>query len=359
MPPHAHVPPPHRAPAAPPRRKLLSIVTPCYNEEENVEECYATVRQICVEQLSGYDYEHIFCDNCSTDATPEILRALAARDPRVKVILNARNFGPFRSLFNGLMATSGDGVLAFLAADLQDPPELLPEFVARWEQGYEVVQGIRRHREEGALMRGVRKLYYRTVSRLASIQIPIDVGEFQFIDRQVVEALRRCDDYYPYIRGMIANCGFRATGIPFTWRARKRGLSKNRLYHLIDQGLNGVISFTNLPMRLCMFAGLLIAGLSFLFAAFTLVVNLLYFRELAPPGIPTLIVAVFFFSGLQLFFFGVLGEYIAAIHFQVRKRPLVVERERINFEGSTPGNAPSSMQQMSRLKPEGADATVP
>jgi glycosyltransferase involved in cell wall biosynthesis len=317
---------------AEPRRKLLSVVTPCYNEELTVEECYEAVRRICEEQLPGYDYEHIFCDNASTDATPGLLRDLARRDPRVKVILNARNFGPFRSLFNGLMATSGDGVLAFLPADLQDPPELLPEFVAKWEEGFEVVQGIRRHREEGWLIRSVRKIYYRMVSRLANISIPIDVGEFQFIDRQVVDALRQCDDYYPYIRGLIASCGFRAVGIPFTWRARKKGFSKNRLYHLIDQGLNGVISFTNLPMRLCMFAGLVIAALSVLFAALTLAVNLLAFRPLSTPGIPTLIVAVFFFSGLQLFFFGVLGEYIAAIHSQVRKRPLVVERLRLNFE---------------------------
>lgn len=324
-------------------RALISVVTPCYNEADNAEECYATVRRIFAERLPGYDYEHIFCDNCSTDATPAILRELAARDRRVKVIYNARNFGPFRSLFNGILASSGDGVLAFLAADLQDPPELLPEFVSKWEQGYEVVQGIRRQREEPWLMRAIRKVYYRMVSRLASIEIPIDVGEFQFIDRKVVDALRRCDDYYPYIRGMIANCGFRAVGIPFTWRARRRGLSKNRLYHLIDQGLNGVISFTNLPMRLCMFAGLFIAMLSFLYAGVSLVLNLVL-RRLTLPGIPTLIVAVFFFAGLQLFFFGVLGEYIAAIHFQVRKRPMVVERERLNFDdldsaSSAPGSA--------------------
>jgi len=219
-----------------------------------------------------------------------------------------------------------------LAADLQDPPELIPEFVRRWRAGHEVVYGIKAHREEGPVLRTVRKAYYRLVSRFADITIPPDVSEFQLVDRVIVDALRRCDDYYPYIRGLIANCGFRVAGVPYTWRARKKGFSKNRLYHLVDQGLNGLISFTNIPMRCCMFVGLLAAGLSFLTALINLVVNLIHFRELAPPGIPTLIVAVFFFSGLQLFFFGVLGEYIAAIHFQVRKRPLVIERERINFE---------------------------
>ncbi len=329
-------------------RKLISVVTPCYNEELNVEECRETVRKIFETELSRYDHEHIFCDNCSTDATPELLRKLAAEDPRVKVILNARNFGPFRSLFNGILAATGDGVLAFLPADLQDPPELLPEFVAKWEQGFEVVQGIRRQREENVLLRNTRKVYYRLVSRLASIDLPVDVGEFQFLDRKVVDALRQCDDYYPYIRGLIANCGFRSVGIPFTWRARKRGFSKNRLYHLVDQGLNGLISFTNLPMRLFMFFGFGVAAFSFLFATVSFLVNFLYFRQLSPPGIPTLIVAVFFFGGVQLFSFGILGEYIAAIHFQVRKRPMVVERGRINFEDGSLTKSEALLNEVAR-----------
>lgn len=313
-------------------RRLISIVTPCFNEQENVGDCYEAIKRIFETELTHYDYEHIFCDNNSTDSTASALRSIAATDPRIKVILNARNFGPFCSLFNGILSTSGDGILAFLPADLQDPPELLPQFVAKWEEGFEVVRGIRKRREESVVMQGVRRAYYRTVSRLANIEIPIDVGEFQFVDRAVVNALRQYDDYYPYVRGMIANCGFRSIGIEFTWRSRKKGISKNRLYHLIDQGLNGLISFTNLPMRLCMFTGLMIAMASFAFAAFAFVYNMIYFRQLSQPGIPTLIVALFFFSGVQLFFFGVLGEYIAAIHSQVRRRPLVVERERINFD---------------------------
>jgi glycosyltransferase involved in cell wall biosynthesis len=320
-----------RIPPADAGKTLISIVTPCYNEEASVVECRDAVRRIFAEQLPGYDYEHIFCDNDSTDHTQIILRGLASEDPHVKVILNARNFGAFRSMFNGLMSTSGDGVLVFLPADLQDPPELLPQFVERWREGYEVVYGVRKQREEGFLLRSTRKVYYRMVSRFANIKIPIDVGEFQFVDRRVVDALRQFDDYYPYLRGMIASCGFRSTGIEFTWRARKKGMSKNRLYHLIDQGLNGLISFTNLPLRLCMFCGLAIATLSTLYAVFTFVANLVYYRELAPPGIPTLIVAVYFFSGVQIFILGFLAEYITAIHAQVRKRPLVIERERLNF----------------------------
>jgi glycosyltransferase involved in cell wall biosynthesis len=321
------------------RRKRISIVTPCYNEGDNVGDCYEAVKRIFDGQLLDYDYEHVFCDNASTDNTPEVLRGLAAKDRRVKVILNARNFGPFCSTFNGLLATTGDAVVVLLAADLQDPPELIPEFVKRWEQGFQVVYGIRNKREEGFVMHRIRRLYYWTVSKFADIHIPPNVGEFQLVDRVIVETLREFDDHYPYIRGMIANCGFRATGIEYTWKARKKGFSKNRLYHLVDQGLNGLVSFTKVPLRLCLLSGFLLATLSIIYALFSLIVHLVTVGPLAPPGIPTLIVAIFFFSGVQLFFFGILGEYISAVHSQVRKRPLVIEKERLNFEPTAAAGA--------------------
>jgi glycosyltransferase involved in cell wall biosynthesis len=313
-------------------RKLISIVTPCYNEQDNVADCYEAVRRVFHDLLPDYDHEHIFCDNASTDNTVAVLRDLAARDRCVKVIVNSRNFGPFCSTFNGLMSTRGDAVVVLLAADLQDPPEVVATFVKRWEEGYQVVYGIRNQREEGFLMHRVRRLYYWTVSKFADITIPPNVGEFQLIDRVVVEALRRFEDHYPYIRGMIANCGFKVTGVEYTWKARKRGFSKNRLYHLIDQGLNGLVSFTKVPFRFCLLGGFLLAGLSILYALVSLAIHLCAGGGLAQPGIPTLIVALFFFSGVQLFFFGILGEYMAAVHFQVRKRPLVIERERLNFD---------------------------
>jgi glycosyltransferase involved in cell wall biosynthesis len=314
-------------------KRVISVVTPCYNEQDNVGDCYHAVKRVFEQHLPDYDFEHVFCDNASSDGTVAALRELAARDSRVKIIVNARNFGPFRSTFNGLLSTSGDAVVVLLAADLQDPPELIPEFVRRWEQGFQVVYGVRKNREENFLMVRVRRLYYWTVSKFADINIPPNVGEFQLVDRVIVDALRQCDDHYPYIRGMIANCGFRATGIDYTWKARKKGFSKNRLYHLIDQGLNGLVSFTKVPLRLCLLGGFALAGLSMLYALGSLLYHLIRHGELVPPGIPTLIVALFFFSGVQLFFFGVLGEYMSAVHFQVRKRPLVVERERINFPG--------------------------
>lgn len=313
-------------------RKLISVVTPCYNEEATVQECHETVREVFREHLPGYDYEHIFCDNASSDATLDLLRGIAAADPHVRVIANSRNFGPFNSMFNGLLATSGDAIIPFVPADLQDPPQLIPEFVKLWEAGYKIVYGVRDSREESFLLHSVRRAYYRLVNRFANMEIPVNVGEFSLIDKQVADAVRQHDDYYPYLRGMIAHSGFKSASVKYTWRARKRGFSKANTYALIDQGLNGLISFTNVPMRLCMFFGIGVAILSILYAIGSLLVNLLWFRELAAPGIPTLIVSLFFFSGVQLFVLGFLGEYISAIHFQVRKRPLVIERERLNFD---------------------------
>lgn len=316
-------------------RKLVSVLTPCFNESANVRDCHAAVRALFDGPLRDYDFEHIFCDNASTDDTVAILRELARDEPRVRVIVNARNFGPFRSAFNGLLAARGDAVVVFLAADLQDPPALIVEFVRRWEQGFEIVYGVRRAREESPALALARKIYYRLVNQFSYTAIPPDVGEFQLIDRKVVDALRQFDDYYPYIRGMIASCGFRASGIDYTWVARRKGRSKNRWYHLVDQGLNGIISFSNVPMRISLAVGFVVSGASLAYAFIQLLINLVYLRQLAAPGIPTLIVAIFFFSGVQLLFLGIVGEYVMAIHSQVRHRPLVIERERINFEEAT------------------------
>jgi len=313
-------------------KKLISLVTPCYNEEDNVDVCYETVKSIFNDHLKDYDYEHIFCDNNSTDRTGECLARLAAHDPRVKVIFNARNFGPFANLFNGAINTSGDAVVVFLAADLQDPPEIIPDMVRYWEQGIEVVFGVRDTREESAVMAFLRRCYYALVSKWSSIDIPRNAGEFQLVDRKVIESLRQFEDYYPYVRGMIASCGFTKVGIPYTWRRRRRGLSKSTLYQLIDNALNGIISTSNVPIRLCMFIGIAISLMSILSAVLITIHSMVFANTAVPRGIPMLIVFLLFFSGVQLFFLGMLGEYISAIHSQVRHRPLVIERRRLNFQ---------------------------
>jgi len=311
--------------------KTISIVTPCYNEELNIRECYATIKALFETELAGYTREHVFCDNASGDATVDILREIAASDPCVKIILNARNFGPMRSNYNGVMAASGDAVLLFMPADMQDPPELVPDFVRRWENGAEIVYGIRKIREENAVMRSLRAAYYRVLTALTELTLPQGVGDFQLVDRKVVEAMRKIDDVYPFMRMMTFECGFKAVGVPYRWVERRRGFSKNSMLNLVDQGMNGLVTFTLAPLRLVLFAGFTIAGLSLLYALFNLVIAALFYQQVAQPGIMTIIIAVFFFGGVQLFSIGVLAEYILAIYAQVRKKPVVFERERINF----------------------------
>lgn len=319
--------------------KRITIISPCFNEANNVRQCHEAIRALFEGPLSGYEREHIFADNSSTDGTVAVLREICAGDPSVKVIVNARNVGVLRSTFNALKASSGDATIVMMAVDLQDPPELIVEFVTLWEAGHKVVQGKRVKREESAVMRATRWLYYRAVRSLANIDVPADVGEFQLIDRQVLDALRPLDDHDPYIRGLIANTGFKPIQIPQEWRARKRGMSKNRLLMLIDIGLNGLLSFTKAPIRVLSMFGLALAALSFLYAILNLAWLIFKGDGSVQPGIPTLIVAIFFFSGVQLLFLGILGEYIAAIHQQVRFGGRVVEAERINFSpaGHDPG----------------------
>jgi polyisoprenyl-phosphate glycosyltransferase len=239
--------------------KLISIVTPCYNEELNVRECYEAVRAVFAAELPDYKYEHLFCDNASTDKTLEILRDIAAADRRVRVIVNSRNFGPLKNTFNGVMAAAGDAVLLFLPADLQDPPELIPRLVRHWEEGYEIVYGIRAERDEGWAMRTTRRFYYGILTRFSEVKVPPGVGDFQLADRRVVDAMQRIDDGYPFMRMMTFECGGRSIGVPYTWRARKRGLSKNRLSALFDQGMSGLVSFTAAPLRFGLAAGFIIS----------------------------------------------------------------------------------------------------
>ncbi|MEZ5779730.1 MAG: glycosyltransferase family 2 protein [Paracoccaceae bacterium] len=330
--------------------KRISVVSPCYNEEDNVESCYETVRNIFRNDLPEYEREHIFIDNASSDRTVEILRELAARDPSVKIVVNARNFGVFRSTFNGLQYATGDATLVMLPVDLQDPPELLPEFVKLWESGYDVVAGARSTREEGLVLRSARKTFYRIVNALSDFELSPDVGEFQLIDRKVLEAVLRHNDHYPYIRGIIASVGFRKVIIPYTWKARKHGVSKHSLMMMTDQALNAIFAFTRAPLRFCTFVGFGIAILSILFSIFS-VFAWIFGIGVAPRGTTTIIVALFFLSGIQLLFIGMLGEYITAIHNQVRGGPAVIEREKINISAITPaGEGPKPVTPLAARK---------
>lgn len=313
------------------RKKLITIVTPCFNEEEGVVACYEAIKHIFDADIPGYDYEHIFCDNASSDQTVPLLKELAKRDSRVKIIVNSRNFGILKNTYNGVMHATGDAVLLFMPVDLQDPPELIPEFVKHWESGYEIVYGVRAQREEGLLLAWARKAYYRLLSRLTYVDYPLNVGDFQLVDKCVLEAMKQVDDAQPFMRLMTFDCGFRSIGVEYTWRARKYGVSQNSLMNMFEQGLNGIVSFSSAPLRLALIFGFLISGASLLYALSVFLLTFFGFVR-AQAGVPTIVIALFFFGGVQLFFIGVLGEYISAIFNQVRRKPLVVMRERVNFD---------------------------
>lgn len=311
--------------------KKISIITPCYNEEESIADCAEAVRKVFQDQLPNYELEHIFCDNCSTDNTVKILKQLAAVDRRIKIIVNSRNFGILKNTYNGVLNATGEAVLLFLPVDLQDSPELLPEFVKKWEEGYEIVYGMRAKREEGFFIRNARKAYYRILSKLTYVDYPPDAGDFQLVDRVVINAMKQIDDAQPFMRLMTFDCGFRSFGISYTWRARKNGVSRNSLMHMFNQGINGIISFSGAPLRMALVLGIMVSTLSILYAAYIAFMGIFGWLPETERGIPTVIVALFFFGGVQLFFVGVLGEYILAIYNQVRRKPLVIEREKINF----------------------------
>ena len=314
-----------------PARPKISIVSPCFNEERNVAICYDTVRSILETECPDCDYEHIFADNCSSDGTVEVLRGIAARDKRLKVVINSRNFGVFRSTFNALRHATGDAILVMLPVDLQDPPSLLPQFIQLWREGYDVVAGVRAQRIESLPMRLARRTFYRLVQRLSGFDIPENVGEFQLIDRKVLNAALQFDDHYPYIRGIIAACGFKRTLVPYVWRRRERGFSNIKLWESIDHAINGILSFTNVPMRLCTLGGAAIAFLCVLYAIGSLGIVLIW-PSVAPRGTASLVVGMFFLFSIQLILVGLLGEYVTSIHAQVRRGPLVIEAERVNID---------------------------
>lgn len=313
------------------RKKRISIVSPCFNEKEGIVACYKAIKDIFDTQLPDYEREHIFCDNASTDNTVDLLKEVARDDPHVKIIVNSRNFGILKNTFNGVLSATGDAVLLFMPVDLQDPPALIPQFVKHWEDGYEIVYGVRAKRQENFFVAAARKAYYRLLSKLTYVDYPLNVGDFQLIDKRVLDAMRQIDDARPFMRLMTFDCGFKAIGVEYTWESRKFGKSKNSLLHMFEQGLNGLVSFSGVPLRAALLIGFSVATLSLLYAlsifCLTLTGNIH-----GQPGIPTVIIALFFFGGVQLFFLGVLGEYIYAIFNQVRRKPLVIERERVNFE---------------------------
>jgi len=282
-----------------------------------------------MDSQSQYDFEQIVIDNASTDGTQEILRKLASKNLRLKVILNARNFGHVRSPYHGILQASGDAVI-YLASDLQEPPELIPDFIKQWGQGAKAVVGIKDSSSESPLFFAVRRLYYGLVEKLADTRTIQNFTGFGLYDRTIIDYCKKLGDPYPYFRGLIAEIGLPVQRVLYRQPLRKRGFTKNNFYTLYDLAMLGITNFSKVPLRLATMLGFLAAALSLLVAVGYLIYKILFWQNFAI-GTAPMVIGLFFFASVQLFFIGILGEYIGAIHTQVLNRPLVVEKERINF----------------------------
>lgn len=280
--------------------------------------------------MGRYRYEHIFIDNASKDRTGTLLREIAAKDKNVKVILNARNFGHIRSPYHAMLQAQGDAVIS-LVSDLQDPPELIGNFLAKWEEGFLVVIAVKQDSEESIIFFTLRRLYYELVSRLAEIDLNKNATGFGLYDRRFMDIVAEMDDPYPYFRGLVSEVGFPLVKIPYHQPVRKRGITSNNFYRLYDIAMLGITSNSKVPLRLATMLGFTVSFLSFVVAMIYLFYKLIFWEQFTL-GLAPLIVGLFFFGSVQLFFIGILGEYIGAIYTQVLKRPHVVELERINFD---------------------------
>lgn len=309
-------------------KKMISVVTACYNEEENVEALSLAVKKI-FSKLPQYRYEHIFIDNRSQDGTVELLRKISFKDKHVKVIVNARNFGHIRSPYHGLIQAKGDAVIS-LVADFQDPPELIPIMIKKWEEGYKVVAGVKHSSEEASFLFSIRKFYYWLVTKLADVQLIENFTGFGLYDKKVVDILRGLDDPYPYFRGLISDIGFEPALVPYAQPQRRRGITKNNFFTLYDIAMLGITSHSKVPLRIATMLGFILSGLCLFVAMIYLIYKLVFWQSFSV-GIAPLVIGLFLFASVQLFFIGIIGEYLGNIHTQVLKRPRVVEKERINF----------------------------
>lgn len=309
--------------------KTISIVTACYNEEENITELIRRVREVMA-SLPNYAYEYIFIDNCSEDRTVAILKKFAAEDRRIKIIVNVRNFGHIRSPYHALLQAHGDAVIA-LVADFQDPPEMIKDFIRKWEEGFKVVVGVKTRSRESWWMYRLRGLYYKMIKNLASIEILEHFTGFGLYDRKIIDVLRGLREPYPYFRGLVSDIGFSIARIEYTQPVRRHGKTKNNFLTLFDMAMLGFTSYTKIPLRLATLLGFFAAGCSLLVGMGYLIAKLLFWNTFSA-GMAPMMIGIFFLGSVQLFFLGVVGEYVGAIFTYVQNRPLVVEKERINFE---------------------------
>ena len=310
--------------------KKISIIIPCYNEEENIEAMYGALKNLFDTELTSYDYEFIFIDNDSRDKSREILRELCKKDNKLKAIFNAKNFGQFNSPYYAMLQSSGDATI-LMAADFQDPIEMIPKYVSAWEEGYKIAIGIKKASKENVLMYKLRTLYYKMIKKLSDVEQIEHFTGFGLYDKAFIEVMRKLDDPTPFLRGIVAELGFKRKEIAYEQPKRRAGITSNNLYRLYDAAMLSITSYTKLGLRLATPIGAMSGAFSFFVAIISLMLKLLYWDRF-PAGMAPILIGMLFLGSIQIFFIGMIGEYILTINQRVMKRPLVVEEERINFE---------------------------
>lgn len=310
--------------------KKISIVVPCYNEEENVEALATAIKETFRKDLEDYRYEIIFIDNDSRDRTREIIRRLCQEDRDIKGIFNAKNFGQFNSPYHGMLQSTGDCTI-LMAADFQDPVEMISRFVLEWEYGYKIVIGIKTSSKENKLMYWLRGCYYKLVKKLSDVEQIEQFTGFGLYDAAFIQVLRDLDDPTPFLRGIVAELGFRRKEIPYEQPLRRAGKTSNNLYRLYDAAMLSITSYTKAGLRLATVIGCICSGCSILVAMAYLIMKLLYWDRF-PAGMAPVLIGMCFLGSVQIFFIGIVGEYILSINQRVMHRPLVVEEERLNFD---------------------------
>lgn len=313
--------------------KTISIVVPCYNEEENVVPLYEAIKNIFAERLCEYKYELIYIDNDSKDRTRELVRGLCEKDPDVKAIFNAKNFGQFNSPYYGMLQSTGDATM-LMAADFQDPVEMIPEFVSAWEEGYKIAIGVKTQSQENPVMYWIRGLYYKLIKRMSSVDQIAQFTGFGLYDKAFINVMRNLNDPTPFLRGIVAELGFRRKEIPYTQPKRRAGITHNNWYSLYDAAMLSFTSYTKVGLRIAVFFGGICSAISMAIAIIYLIMKMIWWDRF-PAGMAPMLIGMLFLGSIQIFFIGLLGEYILSINQRIMKRPLVVEEERLNF-----GDAP-------------------
>lgn len=310
--------------------KKISVLVPCYNEKENIVPISRAITKEIETKLPQYDYELVFIDNCSTDGTRDLLRGICSENPKIKAILNARNFGQFNSPFHGMCQTTGDCTIT-MCCDFQDPIEMIPKFIKEWEKGYKIVSAIKSSSKENGFIYFLRTVYYKMICKMSDVEMIEHFTGFGLYDKSFIALLKDLDDPIPFIRGIVAEFGYKRKELEYEQPQRKAGRTHNNWYSLYDAAMLSITSYTKVGLRLATFGGAIGSILSFVVAVAYFIMKLMWWDKF-PAGMTPLIIGVFGLGSIQLLFIGLLGEYVMNINTRVMHRPLVVEEERINFQ---------------------------